>query len=69
MADPTGGLPSGVDPSDPGMSNDSSLGADRGAAIEAEKKKWRDTQARKAKEPAVGPDNVVPARVEQDFDE
>jgi hypothetical protein len=50
MADPTGGLPSGVDPSDPGMSNDSSLGADRGAAIEAERKKWRDTQARKAKE-------------------
>ncbi|HEY3935571.1 MAG TPA: hypothetical protein VGL65_13250 [Gemmatimonadales bacterium] len=42
MSDPTDGLPSGVDPSDPSVPNDSSLGADRAEAIEAEKKKWRD---------------------------
>jgi hypothetical protein len=46
MADPTGGLLSGVDPSDPSVSGDSSLGADRAAAIEAEKKKWRDKVAK-----------------------
>jgi hypothetical protein len=42
MSDPSGGLPSGMDPSDPASPIDSSLGADRAAAIEAEKKKWRD---------------------------
>jgi hypothetical protein len=47
MSEPTGGLPSGVDPSDPGAPNDSSLGADRAAAIEAEKEKWRKAQASK----------------------
>jgi hypothetical protein len=41
MSEPNGSLPSGVDPSDPGAPNDSSLGADRAAAIEAEKEKWR----------------------------
>ncbi|MGH7581802.1 MAG: hypothetical protein ACREL5_01095 [Gemmatimonadales bacterium] len=44
MSDPQDGLPSGVDPSDPGVPNDSSLGADRAAAIEAEKEKWRKVQ-------------------------
>lgn len=48
MVDPTGGLPSGVDPGDPAAPNDSSLGADRAAAIEAEKKRWRDKQAKDA---------------------
>jgi hypothetical protein len=51
------------------MSNDSSLGADRGAAIEAEKKKWRDKQASKAKESATGPDDAAAARAQQVFDE
>jgi len=51
MSDPSGSLPSGVDPSDPGTSNDSSLGADRAAAIQAEKEKWRKSQAKKRKQP------------------
>jgi len=52
MSDPSGNLPSGVDPSDPGTSNDSSLGADRAEAIKAEKEKWRNSQARKRKKPS-----------------
>ncbi|HEY4100669.1 MAG TPA: hypothetical protein VGM20_07310 [Gemmatimonadales bacterium] len=49
MSDPEGGLPSGIDPSDPGALNDSSLGADRAEAIEAEKKKWRDHEAKRTR--------------------
>jgi len=52
MSDPSGNLPSGVDPSDPGTPNDSSLGADRAEAIKAEKEKWRNSQARKRKKPS-----------------
>jgi len=48
MSDPHDGLPSGVDPSDPGVPNDSSLGADRAAAIESEKAKWRQHERAKA---------------------
>ena len=63
-SDPTDGLPSGVDPSSPGLPNDSSLGAARAAAIAAEKKKWRDRQAkRKPKPPAE------PKREDVEFDE
>jgi hypothetical protein len=49
MSEPTGGLPSGADPSDPGTANDSSLGADRPAAIEAEKQRWRNKLAKQEK--------------------
>lgn len=59
MSEPIDGLPGGVDPSDPAMPNDSSLGADRAAAIEAEKQKWRKKKAAKAKQPPPaepGPD-------------
>jgi hypothetical protein len=48
MSDPEGGLPSGVDPCDPGALNDSSLGADRAEAIEAEKKKWREHERKRS---------------------
>ena len=51
MSEPNGGLPSGVDPSDPGAPNDSSLGADRAAAIEAEKEKWRKRKGKDPKQP------------------
>jgi len=56
MSDPSGGLPSGMDPSDPSAPIDSSLGADRAAAIEAEKKKWRDkvNKANRAKTSSRG---------------
>jgi len=51
MSDPSDSLPSGLDPSDPGAPNDSSLGADRAAAIQAEKEKWRKSQAKKRNKP------------------
>ncbi|HEX3927921.1 MAG TPA: hypothetical protein VHW65_07980 [Gemmatimonadales bacterium] len=46
MTDPSGGIPGGGDPNDPGFPGDSSLGADRAAAIDAEKKKWRDRDSK-----------------------
>jgi hypothetical protein len=51
MSDSTEGLPGGMDPSDPSAPNDSSLGADRAAAIEAEKQKWRNRKAAKPPKP------------------
>ena len=55
MSEPNGGLPSGVDPSDPGAMNDSSLGADRAAAIEAEKQKWNKRKRSPAKRTKAEP--------------
>ncbi len=43
------------------------MGADRAAAIEAEKKKWRD-KVNRSKE-AKGPPAAKPDKEEQDFDE
>ncbi len=67
--DETGSLPSGVDPSEPGIPNDSSLGADRAAAIEAEKKKWRDKTIKAKKKSEEPPVRDPGVREEQDFDE
>lgn len=72
MAERTGALPSGVDPSDPGMSGDASPDADRAAAINAETKKWRDnvdTQKKQTgrEEAPATPEELV--NLEQDFDE
>ena len=67
--DQTDGLPVGADPSDPGMSNDSSLGADRAAAINAEKKKWRDKTSKAKKQTEEPPLSEPGVREEQDFDE
>ena len=58
MSDPSGNLPSGVDPSDPGAPNDSSLGADRAAAIAAEKEKWRNRNKKATKSKKAPPSDA-----------
>jgi hypothetical protein len=61
MSDPAGGLPNGINPTDPTSPDDSSLGGDRAAAIEAEKRRWRDKQAKDARSPGATPATATDA--------